>query len=220
MTAVESGYGSGSHVDPHDQAMYQQELASPLVPDIPGHMPQQGDYIYGLGVASQSDALAGVGVGAGPLADSGGSSREPDFGVHAADSQYGLSVLSHAAAAVEFVRSPSEWTRVAAGIDSGRPLIGFGLPTPVEPYRSVPQVFIDQYEIGRDSPETATAVVPWSPRTHDWSRTAHGDATTEPVDLANGEGGFKCPQPGCGKSRKRECDLRYVQAQLIPRHPI
>ncbi|KAK3060921.1 hypothetical protein LTR53_019950, partial [Teratosphaeriaceae sp. CCFEE 6253] len=67
---VESGYGSGSQVDPLDpldQALYQPDMASPMVPGLPGQMPQPGEYLFGVGgPLLQHDPLAGVGEGAGP----------------------------------------------------------------------------------------------------------------------------------------------------------
>ena len=194
---VESGYGSGSHIDPHDHHMYQQELASPLMSSVPGHMPQQGDYhLYGFGVASQGDALAGVGVGAGPLADSGGPSRESDLGVYAADGQYGLSVLSSAAAAMDSIGSPAAMM----------------LPSSMEPRRSVPKLFVSDHGTMQE-PSGGGGCVQWSTGIDDRPRNASGDGAAECLEIADGQGSFVCPE--CGKRRKRECDMRYVQTSSV-----
>ncbi|TKA77167.1 hypothetical protein B0A55_04469 [Friedmanniomyces simplex] len=189
MTA-ESGYGS--HIDPHDQA-YQQELSSPTVPGLSGILPQPGDYLFELG-----DSLAGVGVGvgvgvdAGPLADSG-LSREPDFGVHAADGRYRLSVLSGAAAAMESVRrSPAaSFASMPVGSSMG----------------VVPELVLSQYGPEPGVVQGTFETLKWDAGVYDQPRRDdRSSAGMEFEASRHGSGGFMCPK--CPKMKKRECDLR------------
>ena len=191
MTA-ESGYGSGSHIDTLDLAC-QQDLSSPILPGFSGIMPQPGEYIFDLGGAAHGDSLAGVGNGAGPLADDSGPCRESNFGIHAPDCGFELPVLSPVVA-MGSMMSP------LASFDS----------MPAGPRMSVPELIISHH----DPDQVVQDAFDMSPLTAgccNRPQSCSGSASMDFEGLRDESGGFRCPK--CPKTKRRECDLRYVQTR-------
>ncbi|KAK5722638.1 hypothetical protein LTR15_005870 [Elasticomyces elasticus] len=180
---VESGYGTASHVGSLDHG-YQDELSSPTVPGLPGQ--QQGDYLFGIEASAQVDTLAGIGVGAVPLADSG--CRESDFGIHAAGGRYGLSVLSTAASAMA----------LSSLDDVSSPMLAricFGVPQSdhvgvAEQMRNR----CDAMQLGAEGQNQTMMRGIATNLDYEASKSYHEVLT--------------CPE--CHKVKKRECDMRYA----------
>ncbi|KAK0317039.1 hypothetical protein LTR82_011908 [Friedmanniomyces endolithicus] len=186
MTA-ESGYGSGSHIDTLDLAC-QQDLSSPILPGFSGIMPQPGEYIFDLGGAAHGDSLAGVGNGAGPLADDSGPCRESNFGIHAPDCGFELPILSPVVA-MGSMMSP------LASFDS----------MPAGPRMSVPELIISHH----DPDQVVQDAFDISPLTAGYCnrpQSCSGSASMDFEGLRDESGGFRCPK--CPKTKRRECDLR------------
>ncbi|KAK1047994.1 hypothetical protein LTS16_004841 [Friedmanniomyces endolithicus] len=186
MTA-ESGYGSGSHIDTLDLAC-QQDLSSPLIPDLSDVMPQPGDYLFDLGGAAHGDSLAGVGNGAGPLADDSGPRRESDFGIHAADCGFELPLLSPVVVMGSMMSPETSFNSI-----------------PARPRLNVPMLTISHHG-PEQSVQDPFDVSPWTAGCCGRPQSCSGSASMDFEGLRDESGGFRCPK--CPKTKKRECDLR------------
>ncbi|KAK0888932.1 hypothetical protein LTR02_015873 [Friedmanniomyces endolithicus] len=151
-------------------------------------MPQPGEYIFDLGGAAHGDSLAGVGNGAGPLADDSGPRRESNFGIHAADCGFELPVLSSVVDMGSMMSPSASFSSMPAG-----------------PRMSVPELIISHHgpEQGVQDPFDMS---PWTAEVCSPPRSCGSSTGMDFEGLRDESGGFRCPK--CPKTKKRECDLR------------
>ncbi|KAK5127094.1 hypothetical protein LTR85_008454 [Meristemomyces frigidus] len=189
MVISESGYGTAPHsqIDPHDN---QASFESPMLPPSMGRHPsQQGDFsLFPSG--DGSDEFAGIG---GQLADPsvGRSDRHVGFYESDGDIGNGLSVLS-AMAASRRPLSPNDTV----------------MQTSLDPYNNTTGALFDGFH-ATDAGQLVASQAQWSQHSlGPSSKRVESGAALEDQNAKHPDGDLVCSHQGCGKRKKRDCDLK------------
>jgi hypothetical protein len=184
---TESGYGSLSAQEQEEP--FEQDL-SPTGADH-RYPPHQGEYLFPAG-ANPDEFMAGMGS---QLADPFSGRNDRDSVIHGSSGLFGHGVS------------------MATGFNFHHQPMDSVIHTPATDSKSTPRILLNGCE-PMISPSQRMGTVQNNEQWHEESkgpprkrsRTAsNADTSAKPL-----EGRFPCPHPGCEKTKKRECDLKYV----------
>lgn len=164
-------------------------MTSPILSSsMERHSSQQGDYSF-FQDGGNLDEFAGIG---GQLADApaGRSDRNVSFHDPSGAGGDGLSVLSAAAATCP----------MASSYDSL-------VQPPQTAYGSIPRVFMGRFDT-QDLPPQGPGQAQWSQQCSSPSKAAESSSARESRPSKHPDGDLICPEPDCGKRKKRDCDLK------------